>query len=67
MRPVRNEIVARRFGVMTSEKSGYVELDEEMFSFDVSDEALKRAAAVTCQQAITIGACTSWWHCSWPM
>lgn len=52
---------------MTSEKSGYVELDEEMFSFDVSDEALERAAAVTCQQAITIGACTSWWHCSWPM
>jgi hypothetical protein len=38
-----------------------------ILAFDVSDDALERAAAVTDGQAITIGHCTHWWHCSWPM
>ena len=43
------------------------ELDEDILTFDVSDDSLERAAVVTDGQAMTIGLCTHWWHCSWPM
>jgi hypothetical protein len=43
------------------------ELGEDILTFDVSDDWLERAAAVIEWQAITIGHCTHWWHCSWPM
>ena len=35
--------------------------------FDVSDGALERAAASNGQAAHTIGYCTHWYHCNWPL
>ena len=67
MRPVSKEIVARRISAMTNDIRDSAELGEAIFSFDVSDDVLERAAAVTDAQAVTIGSCTHWWHCSWPM
>ena len=52
---------------MANDISGPVELDEDIFTFDVSDDALERAAAVADGQAVTIGHCTHWWHCTWPL
>jgi hypothetical protein len=43
------------------------ELGEDILTFDASDDSLERAAVVTDGQAITIGHCTHWWHCSWPL
>ncbi len=43
------------------------ELDLNVLTFDLPDEALERAAADHDGQAITIGSCTHWWYCSWPM
>ena len=43
------------------------ELDLDVLTFDLPDEALEHAAAVRDGQAITIGSCTNWWYCSWPM
>jgi hypothetical protein len=52
---------------MADDIRGSAELDGDIFTVDVSDDALERAAAVTDGQALTIGSCTHWWHCSWPM
>jgi hypothetical protein len=35
--------------------------------FDVPDDALERAAAASDGQAVTIGYCTHWYHCNWPL
>jgi hypothetical protein len=43
------------------------EADEEILTFDVPDNALERAAAASDGQAVTIGYCTHWYHCNWPM
>jgi hypothetical protein len=43
------------------------EPDEKIFTFDVPDDALERAAAVHGQAAHTIGYCTHWYHCNWPL
>ena len=42
-------------------------LGEDIPTFDVSDDALERAAAVANGQAVTVGYCTHWYTCSWPM
>ena len=48
--------------------SGLAELDEDILTFDVPDDALERAAAVSDGQAAhTIGYCTHWYHCNWPL
>ncbi len=52
---------------MAGDISDPAELDEYIFTLDVSDDALERAAVVNDGQAITIGHCTHWWHCSWPL
>jgi hypothetical protein len=52
---------------MDNDTKSLVENDGDILSFDISDDALERAAVVTDSQAITIGHCTHWWHCSWPM
>ena len=36
------------------------ETDEDILNFDVPDDAIERAAAVTNGQAITVGICTDW-------
>lgn len=43
------------------------ESDEEILTFDVPDDALERAAAASGGQAVTIGHCTHWYHCNWPL
>ena len=43
-------------------------LDERVLTFDISDEALERAATAE-QQAATWAYCTSgayWYDCNWP-
>ena len=52
---------------MANDITGLAKLDEDIFTFDISDDVLERAAAFTGGQAITIGHCTHWWHCSWPL
>jgi len=44
------------------------EADEETLTFDITDEALERAASVE-RQAYTLVYCTNgwyWYDCSWP-
>jgi hypothetical protein len=41
--------------------------DEDILIFDVQDDALERAAAASAGQAVTIGYCTHWYHCNWPL
>jgi hypothetical protein len=43
------------------------EPDEDILNFDVPDDAIERAAAVADGQAITVGICTDWYHCNWPL
>jgi hypothetical protein len=40
---------------------------EDILTFDVSDGALERAAVVANGKAITVGYCTHWYNCNWPM
>src|SRR5215469_3704983 len=51
--------------VMTSSVTGQTETD--IFTLDVSDDALERAAAVADGQRITVGFCTHWYSCNWPL
>jgi len=52
---------------MDNDASDLAELDEDFLTFDAPDDALERAAAVSEGQAVTIGYCTHWYHCNWPM
>jgi hypothetical protein len=52
---------------MSDDAGDLAEPDADILAFDVSDGALERAAMIPEGQAITIGQCTHWWHCSWPM
>ena len=47
--------------------SGVVKTDEDILTFDASDASLERAAVVSPGQAITIGVCTHWYACNWPL
>ena len=44
-----------------------VENDEDILISEVADDALERAAVVIDVQVTTIGVCTHWYHCSWPL
>ena len=50
---------------MTSDVTGQTEID--ILTFEVSDDALERAAAVADSQRITVGFCTHWYYCNWPL
>jgi hypothetical protein len=52
---------------MDNDASGLAELDEDILTFDVQDDALERAAEAVADQAVTIGYCTHWYHCNWPL
>jgi hypothetical protein len=42
--------------------------ENEILSREVSDAALERAAALGDAQArITVGVCTDWYTCGWPL
>jgi hypothetical protein len=43
-----------------------VETDEDILISEVADDALD-AAVVTEVRVTTIGVCTHWYHCSWPL
>jgi hypothetical protein len=47
--------------------SDVVEADEDLLIFEIADDVLERAAAVSQVQVTTIGICTHWYHCSWPL
>jgi hypothetical protein len=47
--------------------NGLAELDEDILTFDVPDDALERAAAVADGQSVTVGYCTYWYACGWPL
>ena len=47
--------------------SDVVETDEDILTSEVTDDALERAAVVIDVQVTTIGVCTHWNHCSWPL
>jgi hypothetical protein len=52
--------------VMMSSVTSQNEID--ILILDVCDDALERAAAVASgQQRITIGICTDWHACQWPL
>jgi hypothetical protein len=52
---------------MDNDASDLAELDGDFLTFHVQDDALERAAAVVAGRAVTIGYCTHWYHCNWPM
>jgi hypothetical protein len=62
-------IVASFLGIdgMDNDERGRTELDEDMLTSDVPDDALERLAAVTDGQVVTVGHCTHWYHCGWPL
>jgi len=43
------------------------ELDEDILTSDVPDDALERVAAASNGQAVTVGYCTQWYTCGWPL
>jgi hypothetical protein len=51
--------------VMNSNASGQTEID--LLTLVVSDDALERAAVVANGQRITVGFCTHWYSCAWPL
>jgi hypothetical protein len=53
--------------VPENDANDLTDLGEDILTVDASDDALERAAVVTHGLAITIGHCTNWWHCTWPM
>jgi hypothetical protein len=62
-----NHAQPQGIGAMDNDTMGLAELDEDIFTFDVQDDALERAAAAASGQAVTIGYCTHWYHCNWPL
>jgi hypothetical protein len=52
-------------GVMNKRVTAQIATD--IFAFELSDEALERAAASAGGRLLTIGACTHWYHCGWPL
>jgi hypothetical protein len=42
------------------------EPNEEILTYDVPDDALERVAAAS-NGGVTIGNCTHWYYCGWPM
>jgi hypothetical protein len=47
--------------------SSPAETDEQILSFDISDEALERAAEHSREHAVTWQFCTHvWYDCGWP-
>ena len=53
--------------VMNIRLNGLTEGNADDLGFDVSDLALERAAAVGAGELLTIGFCTHWYSCSWPL
>jgi hypothetical protein len=48
-------------------ESDTAEPNDEILTFDVTDDALERAAELASGPAVTVGYCTHWYHCNWPL
>jgi hypothetical protein len=48
-------------------ESDTAEPDDDILTFDVPDDALERAAELSSGLAVTVGYCTHWYHCNWPL
>ena len=53
--------------IFDSEAIDPAESNRGILTFDVSDDALEHAAASDGQAVHTIGYCTHWYHCNWPL
>jgi hypothetical protein len=52
---------------MHNDTNGPAELDEDILTFDVPDDALERAAPVTDRRAITLYCTRDALSCGWPL
>jgi hypothetical protein len=48
-------------------KSDTAEPNDEILTSDVPDDALERAAELASGPAVTVGYCTQWYTCGWPL
>jgi hypothetical protein len=48
-------------------ESNTAQPDDEILTFDVPDDALERAAEPANGPAVTVGYCTQWYTCGWPL
>ena len=53
--------------ILDSDVIDIAEPDGEILTFDVPDDALERAAAASNGQRVTVGFCTRWYTCGWPL
>jgi hypothetical protein len=53
--------------ILDGDEIDIVEIDQKILTSDVTDDVLERTAAVSDGQAVTVGYCTHWYHCNWPM
>ncbi len=44
-----------------------VSAQADIFAPELSDDALELAAAVADRQRLTLGICTDWYYCNWPL
>jgi hypothetical protein len=55
-------------GTRVMKRNAIVQTENDILSFDIPDDALERAAAVADgRQRITVGVCTDWFTCQWPL
>jgi hypothetical protein len=47
--------------------SDVTESDEHILTFEIADDALERAAVDAGVQVTTVGVCTHWYYCGWPL
>jgi hypothetical protein len=52
--------------MLDDDKIDPAKLDVDIL-FDVPDDALERAAGAAVGQAVTVGYCTHWYQCNWPL
>lgn len=53
---------------MDTDTGGGADTEADILTFDVSDDALERAARVEGTPAITWAYCTqAWYNCGWPL
>jgi hypothetical protein len=53
--------------IFDGDVSDTAEPNDEILTSDVPDDALERAAELSSGLAVTVGYCTHWYHCNWPL
>ena len=44
-----------------------IEIDADLLVFEITDDALERAAVSSNGRATSIAYCTQWYDCGWPL